>query len=342
MKWGRYRTAVGGVRKRPRVLLSGRYKSGKSRLAAGFPHPILMLDSGEQGSQPFLRKDLGDECLTITGLKEFGEAFYDFVMENKFATVGVDSFTFWWQRIVEEAGVKFGDHEGRIPVNKWGQIKSPTTERIIKASMAAQCGIVLTAWRKELELDQEDSVPGMKAKSKPRKVSKAKIEGKIPYLYDYWYELDWLEDDEGHPNGYFTVEFVQGRVPPSVSWDELHPGKTWTLNGADNRSPDQVYAETIGWLDTHLARCEGLEPLVVGMDVEEARFELEGWLKEEDDKAFGEAMRLMLTAQTEDEYKVLFQTRLGTLAGQMSEANRAIFQRAHTAKRKAFEAKEKN
>lgn len=332
---------AGVVRDFLKVLVSGESKAGKSYLAAGAPHPILAIDTGEGGIEPYLREDLGDRALYADDPKEvvkIVQAFEPEFEQGIWKTLALDSYTVFWDEVVDWGRTeltKKGRDEAQFA--DWGWIKKDN-KVLRKLLMGLQGNVVLTAWLKDLEMVRDENVaPGVKAKTEVRKVSKANVEKTIPYFFDFWFELGKGLDKEGHPNGIYTAEFCGGRIPSSIPVDLLYEGRTWTYDTRKEgrKSSDQVWNELIGW--TVPFRKTGAPCAWVGLDAEEGERVWQQARDEANDEAVGKIVTIMQGVKSLAEYPRVFEKSIAPLVIVLNPDMQKIVMKLHAQRKYELE-----
>lgn len=313
-KFQRYVVAAGKFKEFDKVLLWGPEKSGKSRLAGGFPGPIGAIDTGEYGIEQYLQPSRGDVCMHITDPAETSVAFRwmcDQARAGHFRTLIVDSGTVFWDN-TKDAGYDTLAAKGQADAtySDWAWIKKPTNSFLAQA-MAVPANVVVTCWQKDTAAEQDKAAPGMKSKMKIKKVDVADIEKHFPYLFDYLYSLEQGEDEMGRPNGQFFVRFWGGRVPEAVPAGMLMPGKTWEFSAKTKLPMSEVYEKVIGWLRPYKEK--GGVPTFIGVDEEEVG---KAWMEIEQaatDERIGAVVRWLRGVKTAADYQARKDRELGPL-----------------------------
>lgn len=292
-------TAAGAFRQFDKVLGYGPGKVGKSRLGGGFPGPIAAIDSGEGGIEVYLNKDRGDLALMITDPAATADAFEwlcEEARKGSFATIILDSGTLFWENVKDAGYEQLGGKQAQY--QDWNWIKK-SSNKVLKAAMAVPANVYITAWEQNLVAEQEDQ-KGMAPKMKIRKVERARIEGKFPYLFDYIFSLDQEEDTLGRQTGNFIITFIGGRIPPSVPTGELRPGREWKYSPQQPKTPQQVYEEVIGWLRPY--KEQGGVPLLAGLDEEKVQKSWEELRDSVNNEVLGLVVKTLMKVTTPAEF----------------------------------------
>lgn len=328
-------TKSGSFAKFEKVLLFGPPKSGKSRLASGFPKPIIAIDC-EFGIQPYLSEADGDVCLHSTDPNTICEMLLwacEEANKGNAATIVADSGTVWWSQ-TKDVGIAALQARGQEEptFQNWQFIKRPV-KKALPYLMAVSANVVITAWNREFAMEQDNTGPIKKTQVKRQDVPD--LERHFGFAFDLSYLLEQELDARNRPNGEFKIIFIGGRIPPTVPVGMLYPGKAWKFSAKPDKykTPKEVYEEVVGWLRPY--REKGGEPRMLTTQPPEVI--IQAWLdleKECQNEVMGTFVRLLAgIGSLEDYEKQDFKQKLQELAGRMNNDDRLIAQ-GYVTKRK--------
>lgn len=331
-QFSKFVSLSGSFRKYIKVIAYGPGKVGKSRLLGGMPKPIFAIDAGEGGIQQYLSEDAGDVCMTITDPMTAAEAWEWACAQAKekraFESLALDSGSIFWENVKD---VGTGGRE-RVEVQEWGKIKKPS-DRVLKAGMSVPANVGISAWVKELSVEQGAALPGINAKLQVKKVQLARLEFKYAYLFDLLYYLDQEEDKLGRQTGCYTLEFIGGRVPEAVPAEQLFSGRTWVFDPKKDgkKSPQEVYEEVVGWLRPFKEK-GGVETLV-GVELEDLARAWDELATSVADEAMGRIVRMLGEMKSAADYHAASQKLMMAALGLKPEQKTVVNE--WTARRKA-------
>lgn len=109
-------------------VIYGKSNTGKTRLAATFPKPLLYLQIGDDGSNTIANVE-GVKAIPITTVEDLKSVAEELRKDKKYRTVVVDTFSLV---VTEWTSQKVVGKGKRMTQQNWGDLKTDT-EEIIKA-----------------------------------------------------------------------------------------------------------------------------------------------------------------------------------------------------------------
>lgn len=349
---------AGAHRKYLKALYFGPAKAGKSYNLAHFPRPLLAIDCGEGGIQPYLTAN--DTCLTAEHPQEFLDVLeWAFNNEDHFESVVIDPYTASWSDWMEywreklEKQRKPGVEEKRrlrdmldddlkkeFKPQDWPAIKK-AWKGAARLLMRARFHVGAAAWERSTQfkkptVDDEKETPGLRASDEEgggkiiiRTVETPDVEKSLPHIFDLAFHVDYEHDRKDRPTGLYKVRFYFGRIPPSCR-GELFIGKEWEFDTRDGEIPPDPWSYIIEPLLPHW-KVGAVEQL--GADrpehVRKVLHEIDEAGKDHD---YGLAMRLIRDASYEsmqDYEKAWKDNNLERLVSLLDKKQRAEVMAAH-------------
>ena len=257
-----------------KILVYGRFKTGKSYLAASAPGPIFALCNGEPGLIPYLDPKRGDVGLEIHSADDYYAAL-EFALKNQkdFATFVSDNDNLAWAQTMEDyedslnANLKVGETEKTIQGKDWRKIKGPR-KAMLRALGHGKPNMVFTCWLKDtIYRPAEGGPPGVEAKLEILPAEIPEVEKTTVSLADLIFMTDVQKDRLSRPTNIHTVTYMGGRRPRTVSPEDLYTGKVWKF---DAKKPVNVWDTVIA--PFHQQWSEGGEEHL-GVDPEQAAYD---------------------------------------------------------------------
>jgi|GEM_PF-5722332 len=318
-------------RKGLKVLVSGPPKTGKSFFAAHAPRPLVALDCGEAGIQPYLRDD--DVWLEVTSPATAKKAI-DWLVENedKIASLVIDPVTTLWSDWMDHWAARL-ESEGKldegeqIKAGHWRRIKQPWKKNIFFPLQRAPFNVILTAWPKEIVFEEGSEGSGIfaaKGGLKIRQVQEAQVEKTLRYLYDLWLQTGVDLDELNRPTSRHWIRLAGGRRPLTVPASEFYTGRTWRF---DARKPEDPWAKVIGPWEEHWKKSTGAMAHLGPRDPEETAQVLSQMAEEEEEAWVGQIVAQIEKMETSDALRDLWVKIVGEWEN-ISEKHKAIITRA--------------
>ena len=229
-----------------KTLVFGESGSGKSPFLASHPSPLVAIDCGEGGIQPYLKAPEIIDGKPVVNLERVfrGEEDLCFVVEtpdqlsracqwvidrqDKFASVVIDGYNLAWDDHMEYWGDKVGTGtEKKIEGGQWRLVKREWKARQ-KRLMKSKLHFGMSCWMRDTAYERiESQTPMQKAKLNIKPQEVAAIEKSIPYTTDLILQFAIVRDSKNRPTAQHTIRVAKGRRPRTVPPEELHVGTTW-------------------------------------------------------------------------------------------------------------------
>jgi hypothetical protein len=120
-------------------VIYGKSGSGKTKVLASFPKPLLYLRVGDDGSNT-IREEEGIKAISVNDPSELRELLLEARLDNKYKTIAVDTFSL----IVNEwIDINIIKKKKRMTQQAWGDLKTDTEEFIKLAHILAEFKIVV-------------------------------------------------------------------------------------------------------------------------------------------------------------------------------------------------------
>jgi len=317
-------TEAGKFRLVNKVIAFGEEKSGKSRLASGFPGPLGVVDAGEGGIQMYLDPER-DTVLTSTDPAEAAEIIEwlcEQARKELIRTIVVDSGTLMWDNTKQLAYEKLGTQ--RPEFQDWAWIKKPVNKALY-ALMSVPANVIVTAWVNELRMERGEATRGKQARTEIKRTNTADLERKYGYLFDLAFSLKRGVNDALEPDGTYTVTFWGGRVPSSIPQGMIYPGRMWTFSEDQPKTPTEVYEEVIGWMQPYKAA--GGTLTLLNMEEKDVRGAWDDLLAGVEDEKIGRIVRVLMGIKDRGDYERRAQTELGPLVNGLNREQMALAQK---------------
>lgn len=228
-----------------KVLAYGESGSGKSPFLASFPRPLVAIDCGEGGIQPYLKSpeavdgtpsvDLdrvkaGEEdiCLVVETPEQLSRAV-QWALDNAgwLSSCVIDGYNLAWDDHMDYWSEKIGDKEGKIEAAQWRIVKREWKARQ-KRLMKSKLHFGMSCWMRDTLYERvENQNPMMKPKLNIRSQEVAAIEKSVPYTTDLILQFSIVRDTKNRPTAQHEIRVVKGRRPRTVPPKELHVGTTF-------------------------------------------------------------------------------------------------------------------
>jgi hypothetical protein len=315
---------VGAHRYGRKVLVYGRYKTGKSYLATTAPGPILAAACGEDGISQYLNKARGDVCIQILSPDDL-MAFVEFARQNEhfFKSVVVDNADLLWAEWMDFHEEKLGRE---LQAKDWRVIKSDWKVFLYRSNRAL-FNFIQTCGLRDVRYETEgNKVTGVHAQEIPA------AEKNIPRVADFIFQTDVLKDKLMKPTEWHTLTYMGGRRPRSIPPEELFTGRTWKFS---SKKDNDVWGQVIAPLDAKWS--EGAVDYL-GIDPYEAQSAEASIRATGEDELVGRMRRLIEECPDEQYTRQYFETNI---APELLGAAKGIKDRiisAHTAKKAAVAA----
>jgi hypothetical protein len=309
--------SVGGnARRGMKILVFGPTGSGKSPFLASFPRPLMVIDCGEGGIQPYLKAPLingngepkvdmdrvfrGEEdlCVTVQGPEQMDRAV-DFGLkhEDKFNSLVIDGYNLNWEDHMDYWNDRLG---GDIQGGQWRVVKGPWKARQ-KRLMRSSLNVGFSAWLRDIAYDQVQARPNSKPTLNIHAQEVANIEKSVPYTVDIVFQLRVVTDKLNRPTPNHEIIVVKARRPATVDPKDLFVGKkvTWRSDKTENLWALGVAPYVDGWKDARITDIVDF----IGMDAEQAVHEEREINAAADDAEAGRLVRQMFAAYDKGEIK---------------------------------------
>jgi hypothetical protein len=299
-----------------KILVFGPTGSGKSPFLASFPRPLMGVDCGEGGLQPYLKAPeiidgkpkpnlervfAGEEdlCVTVQGPEQMDRAV-DFALkhEGRLASLVIDGYNLQWEDHMDHYNDRFG---GDIQGGQWRVVKGPWKSRQ-KRLMRSPLNIGFSAWLRDIAYEQVQSRPGAKPSLNIHSQEVAAIEKSVPYTVDIVYSMRVLLDKKNVPTPNHEIVVVKARRPRTIAPADLHVGtKTkWRSDKQEDLWGLAVAPYVDAWKSAPLA---DQDVDFIGMDAEEAVREGREVREAADDGEAGHLSGVIIAAYERGELK---------------------------------------
>lgn len=241
-----------------KALVFGESGAGKSPFLASFPRPLVAIDCGTGGIQPYLKPPIDGEtdldrvkrgeediCVTVNNPVELSRVV-QWVLDNQdwLASVVIDEYNLAWEDHQEAWHEKLNIPEGKqIEFGQWRSVKREWKSRQ-KKLMKSKLHFGMSCWMRDISAEQVASKnPMVKPKVQIRQQEVAAIEKSVPYTTDLILQFSIVRDEKNRPTATHEVRVAKGRRPRTVKPEDLHVGSTWQFQS--DREED-LWALTVG------------------------------------------------------------------------------------------------
>jgi hypothetical protein len=289
---------AGSSRTGMKVLCFGESGAGKSPLLASFPRPLVAIDCGTGGIQPYLKPPIDgkpnidrikageeDVCIVVKSPDDLTRGA-QFALDNQdwLKSVVIDEYNLGWETHMEFWAQKLRIPDGKqIEAGQWRSVKREWKARQFRL-MQSKLHFGMSCWMRDILFDKKENPnPMAKAQLEIKNQEVAAIEKSIPYTTDLIVQLSIVRDNLNRPTPVHEVRVAKGRRPRSVKPEDLHVGKTWTFRS--DREED-LWAVTVGRFE-HAWKIQSSADVaeVMGMEDEIAQAETremyEAWAETE-------------------------------------------------------------
>jgi hypothetical protein len=305
----------GNSRRGMKILLFGPTGSGKSPFLASFPRPLMVIDCGEGGIQPYLQAPeivdgkpkvnldrvwAGEEdlCLTVAGPEQMDRAV-EFALANqdKLASLVIDGYNLQWEDHMDYYNDRFG---GDIQGGQWRQVKGPWKTRQ-KKLMRSPLNIGFSAWLRDIAYEQVQSRPGAKPSLNIHAQEVAAIEKSVPYTVDIVYQMRVVTDKMNRPTPNHEIIVVKARRPRTISPEALHVGTKTTWRS--DKKEDLWGLAVAPYVDDWKAAPLSDDVDFIGMDAEDGVHQARELRDAADDTEAGHLVKVIVGAYNKGELK---------------------------------------
>jgi hypothetical protein len=294
-----------------KVLVFGESGSGKSPYLASFPRPLLAIDCGEGGIQPYLKAPEGntpdldrvkageeDLCVVVGSPEDLTKAAEFAMSQPWLKSVVIDGYNLAWEDHMEYWGDKIGKgDEKKIEMGQWRIVKRGWKARQ-KALMKSRLNFGMSAWMRDLAYEQVESAnPMAKPRANVKAAEVAAIEKSVPYTTDLILQFSIVRDKKNRPTAQHEIRVAKGRRPRTIPPEELHVGTTWKFR---SDKTEDLWALTMAKFEDRWKLASPADVAEhLGMDEEEARSADAGLVEAWGETEAGALIAGMLKAEKE-------------------------------------------
>lgn len=313
-----------------RILLWGKYKTGKSFFLADFPKPILAATGGDEaGLAQYLDPKAGDMCFSIDTPDNL-KAFLEFGSKNvhRFKSMLFDPIGGGiWEDYMDSWNEQLG---GDIKGSQWRQVKGPW-KLFMRQMKRAKLHVGMSAHMNDTLYEEVENAPGEK-KLSIKAIEAPKIERKTPYHVDLIFQTLVKLDKKNKPTPFHQVIFMGGRRPRTIPPNELYVGKTWEFDSRVEQHPWKTVIEPIldKWQEG------GSEDYIGALDGAEIASDMRETAQIAEDAVVGSMLRVIESQTNLHEYasKAWPDQIAPFINGLTDERVKSIVMAAHEAKKK--------